>query len=505
MPFGDSAGLYPELFEVSPPGKLDCSSVSEQSCLFLTQDEERKVRRAGRPEGALIDRTQGDPDKNLSIQLTDYDVSEWRPLKERHRLGLGRVMQFIIDRGTQILQSREGIEITISGAASRTGSKAYNDLLSCKRAACAAHFIRQHLPVSAGGSPALLAKIRFTVGGEGFEKATCVGTQCEIGEFRSVLISVHRPGLPPPPVPVIPPGWPKYRIRCCSFKTESLGEAIVGDLIERGLDALPEPLKKAIEGSDQARSLIDKVVKQLIAQLKKLLARLPGALGKLAKSLSQRLPFPVEFIRDTAVFQIVERDKPNPKDIILCYTGFGLRLLFPRNLPGVIPGPLKNALRDFLKKELRIEGVGIDVLFDILSGKIPPIESKTPGPFTEFDVDRNVTLDKFEGDAVVFKGPDLPGKVRLGFDSKRSFRHPDPVKRPKLRCAGCTASIVPVTVGTGRGIDIIAPTTGKLDDGSCRCEPAPARVVAGVRQRSRAAVRPRIALRPSRVVRRRSV
>jgi len=487
------------LYEIGQPGKPNCSDIPPLACHNLPI--ERPIKAAGLPEGGLIDRTAGDPDKELSLQLSDYDVNEWRAgQKDRHRLGLERIMKFIIDRRTEILKG-EGIEITISGAASRTGTKEYNDRLSCKRAACVAGFIQQHLPVSIGGSDALLRKVRFTIGGEGFQKATCAGAQCEIGEFRSVLVSVHRPGRAPAPIPILPRVVTKYRIRCCSLKSETLGEALIGDLIDRGLAALPDPLRKAIEGNDKARGLIDKAVKELIDQLKKLLTRLPGALGKLAKSLSQKLPFPVEFIRDTGVFQIVERDEKNPKDIILCYTGFGLRLLFPRNLPFALPAPLRDALKQALKG-LKIQGLPLDIALDVLGGKIPSIESKTPGPFTDFDVKpgskapKPFRLQAFEGDAVLFKSADLPGKVRVGFDSPRTFHRPDPAERPRLLCSGCTDSIVPVTVGTGRGVDIIAPTKGTLVDAQCRCDEAPGQQARlGVRQPIRSAIRPRVAVR----------
>jgi hypothetical protein len=344
---------------------------------------------------------------------------------------------------------------------------------------------------------------------EGGGRSCCL--RSEIGEFRSVLVSLHRPGNPPPPVPVLPPIHTKFRIRCCSLKTESLGEFLIGNLVDRGIAALPESIRKEVERSAAAKSLLDKLAKELVAQLKKALARLPGALGKLAKALTQKLPFPVEFVRDTAVFQIEERDKPNPKDIILCYTGFGLRLLFPRDLPVLIPEPLKKTLKEFLKKTLKVEGSGIDVLLDVLGGKIPSLESKIQGDFTNFDVVPSAralkpfTLQSFAGDAVLLKGGDLPGHVRLGFDSRRTFRHPDPVQRPRLVCKGCTESIIPVKVGTGTGIEVVAPTSGTLVDGSCVCE-APKQVRAGFPQPARSAIRPRVALRRrARAIARRSV
>jgi hypothetical protein len=465
-------------FETELDKKLDCSKILTD-CQFMKPEEERKVKKAGKPEGDMLNRTEGDPDKNLSIQLTDYDVNEWRSgLKDRHRIGLEKVINFIIERRREIVESTQGIEITLTGGASRTGTKQYNNILSCKRAVCAAQFLRNMLDIHPSGGSSLLNKVKFDVNGEGFEKARCIGKECEVGEFRSVLISVHRPGVKPGPLPVVPTGWDKYRIRCCSFKTESLGEAIINDLIERGIEALPGPVKKILEESDTAKSVLKKAINELIKKLKELLKRAPGALGKLFGALLKRFPIPVEFIRDTGVYQILERDKPNAKDIILCYTGFGLRVKFPRDLPGLIdfiPERLKEPLKKFLKENLKL-GVEIDILFDVLSGKIPTIEATTPGPFTEFDVDRKITLKAFEGSGEAFKGIEV-GRIFVGFSSRLTFAHPDPIKRPKISCSrGCRPSLVPVTVGKGTGFEVIAPTKGDLVDGDCKCTEATSRL-----------------------------
>ena len=471
--FAEGAESNFEQVFFSPEEQMDCDLV-QVNCEEMTDAELQKVKQRGKPEGDMINRTEGDPDKNLSIQITDYDVNEWRAArKDRHRLGMEKVIDFIVGRARQIIESPDGIQITITGGASRTGSQQYNAILSCKRAVCVAKHLVTHLSAHPGGGTALMLKIKFDVNGKGFEEAKCIGNECEIGEFRSVLISVHRPGLPPPPLPIVPVGWDKYRIRCCSFKTESIGEAILGDLIDRGIDALPGPLKDFMKGSDTARSVLEKAIKELIKVFKEFLKKAPGALGKLLGELLKKFPFPVEFIRDTGVFQIVERDKPNAKDIILCYTGFGLRVTFPRDLPGLpggfIPESLKESLKEFLKKQLKVKGLPIDILFDVLSGKIPTIESTTPGPFTEFDLDRKVKLKAFEGPGEALKGIEI-GKIFVGFGSRRTFDHPDPAQRPKITCStGCTPRLVPVIVGKGTGFEVVAPTKGELVDADCKC------------------------------------
>jgi len=162
------------LEQESEATSINCAAIPT-NC-DMTTDEVKKVKKAGKPEGDFQDRNDGDPDTTLSLQLTDYDVNEWRVgRKERHRRGLEKVFNFIIEGQSRILASN-GIEITISGSASHTGSKQYNDALSCKRATCVANWLRnQFSPGTPQAAPALLQKIKFTVGGKGFQEATCLG------------------------------------------------------------------------------------------------------------------------------------------------------------------------------------------------------------------------------------------------------------------------------------------------------------------------------------------
>ncbi len=441
---------------------FDCNAVAT-NC-DMTAADEKRVRKAGKPEGDILDRTQGDRTLNLALQLTDYNVNDWRAgQKERHNLGLLRIQEFIKERRAEILAAPNGIQVSITGSASQTGSKEYNDTLSCKRATCVANHLRAFL------EPALQPKVRFVVTGEGFQKATCKGTDCELGEYRSVLICVHRPEKKPPPVPIVPPGWNKYRIRNCSYKTEGIGDVIVDELLKRGIDALPESLRRILSETPAGQSLLKKGLNFLISKLKSLLLKAPGALGKLFGAISKFLSrIPLQIIRDTGIFQIVETGKPDAKELVLRYTGFGFRILIPRDAIAGIPDFVLNEARSLLKKALNLDDFAIDILFSV-TGKIPTIESTTPGPFRDFQTSRLVKLKVFEGPGESLKGIQL-GTVFLGFSSQ-PFIHPDPAKRIKISCSGCAPSQIPVKIGSGSGFEVVAPTKGSLVDCACKCEP----------------------------------
>jgi hypothetical protein len=320
-------------------------------------------------------------------------------------------------------------------------------------------------------SPGQVARIRFNERGDGFSNATCKGANCELPGFRSVLVSIHAPNKPPPPIPPEIPGWDKYEIRCCAFQSTSLGEVIIDELLNK----LPGGMPRVI-----AEKLTPILKKRLEAALKRLLKRLPK-LGRLVGDLSKLLKFlPIEVTRQKAIFQIRERGKPDPAITTLCYDGFGGRLALP------IPGSLDDALDELLKK---IPGVGSndtarEALKKVIKGELEKIlpervrktlsklDSTVPGPFKPFDLNRKAPLTVFAVDADIFvdliTGLTGPGRIMLGFDGGQ-WTLPDPAKRIRLSCSDCATSIIPVTVDGGNGVDILSVNRGKLVPQGCAC------------------------------------
>lgn len=453
-------------FEWEAAGEVNCSQVATD-CVAMTPQEQRRVKPGQNPAGDFEPRRDlmKNSDVSLAIQLVDYDVNDWLLRKRKHQEGLTTISEFLMQRASQITASPNGIEITITGKASRTGAKEYNDILSCKRALCVVRWFQQLL------SPALLRKIKFNISGKGFQESSCRGSECELPQHRSVLVVAHRPGVQPPPVPVTPPGWNKYKIRCCSFKTESLGEAFLGDLLSKGVDQLPEPLRGKLR-QGMGKSVLDKLVKKLAQKLGK---KLGSAIDKvLGEGLLKFIP--IEFIQDTGVFQIVEREVAQPKDTVLCYKGIGLRVKLPRKdlIPKVVKiDVVKRWIKEAVKDAFNLRNVpGIDQKLEqyFNLNPVPTIETTSPGPFTDFNVDRNIPLRVFAGFASVMKGLE-PGRIYVGFgrQGSRPWFHPDPWQRPKITCAGCATPIVPVRVGSPLGFEVVAPTEGELAERGCKC------------------------------------
>ena len=120
---------------------IDCSGTSVPCALMPEDRKKDRIKASPNRDGAFLDRTEGDRSTNLALQLIDYDVGDWTAHKRQHVEALTRISEFINNR---LLQSAN-VEVTITGSTSRTGSKTYNDTLSCKRAACAADFIKNQL------------------------------------------------------------------------------------------------------------------------------------------------------------------------------------------------------------------------------------------------------------------------------------------------------------------------------------------------------------------------
>src|SRR5205823_722430 len=98
-------------------------------------------------------------------------------------------------------------------------------------------------------------------------RRTARRSECELPEYRSVLVQVHALGRPPTPVPVVPVGWDKFKIRCCSYKSELLQDALLGDLLDGkvpGLKSLPAPVR------EQALKWLRKAVEMIVKKNRKL-------------------------------------------------------------------------------------------------------------------------------------------------------------------------------------------------------------------------------------------
>ncbi len=445
---------YAGFEETEAPGRL---------CLEYPAGYEKLIRRKGTKDGEVLDRTTGNRSIELSLQFRDYDVNAYLAgTKSTHSAGLARVTEFIRAR----LIAGSAVEVTLTGSASKTGTAQFNQELSEKRARCMAEMIRTSL------TPGEVARIRFNERGEGFTRAQCNGADCELPGYRSVLVSVHAPDRPPPPIPPEVPGWNKFEIRCCAFQSTSLGQVVIDELLNK----LPGGLPRAV-----AERLTPILKRRIEAILKRLLKRLPR-LGALAGDLNKLLKFiPVEVTRQKAIFQIRERDKPNPQVTTLCYDGWGGRLALP------IPGTLDDALDELLK---RVPGLGSsdlarDALKKILKEELEKLlpqrvtkllaklDSIVPGPWKAFDLNRPEKLSVFAVDADIFvdvvTGVSAPGQITLGFDGGQWTR-PDPARRVTLSCPrGCATSVIQVQVDGGVGFDLLSVNKGSLAPSGCSC------------------------------------
>lgn len=434
--------------------EISCSNITTD-CMFLTPKEEKKVTKSKNQDGDFVDRTGGDRNVNFALQLTDYDINEWRIKKRNHNVAAGLIAEFIEKRAEG---TTDDIEVTITGSASLTGKAEDNRVLACKRANCAKKHIIDTIQYKRWFN-----RVKFDTSGDGFLKARCKinprtgKNECELPEYRSVLIQVHAPGKKPGPIPIVPSDllWNKFKVRCCSYKSEQIASALIGDLLDKALPSeVPGPIRDMFKS--KAIEWIKKAVKDIIKKNAKL-TKFSEAIGKALRFL------PISIIRDKAVFQIIEREKTNPKETTLCFKGYGFRILNHRDALDAMPLP--DLIKKLIKKSLEeIPGFG---------KFIKPIESTTPGPYQNFDLNHMERLSAFIGDATIGRDVVTIGGVHLIFNSL-PFRRFNP---PRVRiehcrtcaCPDCDDNVVPLVVGNSKGLEFFAVTEGKLEKGDCRC------------------------------------
>ena len=440
------------------------SEAPAQACRDYPDSYRKLIRRRNTP-GEVLNRTQGNPSTDLTLQFSDYDVNAYLAgEKAKHAANVGTITDFIRRR----LAQGSSVDVTITGSASHTGTREYNQELSDKRADCMARMIRASLTSSE------LARIRFDTHGEGFDKSKCEGSQCELPGYRSVLVSVHAPNRPPTPIKPEPPGFDKFSIRCCSFHSKKIEEVALDALLRKLPEGMPRWAAEKIEPILRKRGA--EVLSKLLKRLPKL-AQLSGDVKKLLKFL------PVEITRQTAVFQIRERrDVPNPEQITLCYSGWGGRLALP--LPGklddaldeLLPPLPKFAPRVMVEAREQLKRLMKDELKNLLPGRVASLlgklDSNTPGPWKPFELNRRQRLAVFLGRAEIFidiiSDIQEPGQITLGFDS-RPWTMPDKQQRTILRCQrGCAESVIQLQIAGG-GFDLLSVNVGDLESKGCAC------------------------------------
>jgi hypothetical protein len=250
----------------------------------------------------------------------------------------------------------------------------------------------------------------------------------------------------------------------------------LGDLIKKGLPNIPDALRGTI--LEQLKKGIEKLSKMLLKNLPKLQIFMQE-FGELLKF------FPAQMIRESGVFQIHELDRPNPREITLCYSGFGLRIILPREklddfldeIAGrvpLLPDDIKRKVKEEIKK----------LVPRAVKTLIQPIDSDTPGPLARFQLNHPRNMKIFEGGAQTGKGFWMPGQVNLEFNSP-PWRVLDKLKRPIITacpdtdCNGAGVQTV-VGVGDGLGFELFSITQGSLIKGACICAVAPSAILKGL-------------------------
>jgi hypothetical protein len=403
--------------------------------------------------------------------LTHYDVNDWNISKKKHQDSIAEVTEFIYRHLSQ--NSGEVLKVTITGSASRTGKKKYNDILSCRRAKEAAKPIKLGL----WGYQKNLNRVIIDESGQGFCAATCkTKTECENPDYRASLIVVHEPDKKPDPIPP-EVGSCLYQIRCCSFRAVVLEDLALDMLLNQS------KVQDILQKYPKLKPLVTKAYSAVKNWLKKALKK---NLSKLAEKLEQLIPWGrfifVELIHVKAVFQIEDRD-PHKNGSILCYTGWGVRVKFP-DIPGLdkeldealkrVPGGewVKKQIKDAIKKAFKVE-LGLEHL----EGKCAPasfvpfqLSGQLQGPSNEPTCLKR-RINVFEGAAEV--GTDVtatvagPDKIGLAF-MNNAFA----LGNTRLAKCGpnCNRNSIVLPLGQSKGFELFLDSRGELKPGSkCNC------------------------------------
>ena len=431
-----------------------CAGVTA-NCKEMTPEEQARVRaRGGSPLGDFSDRTpESSREVMLQLHLTDYDVNDWLVRKPRHREALNRVVNFIVS-GT-----RTPVEVTISGSASRNGAVDVNEELACKRAQCAAAWLRDGL-----AGKVAPGRVRIDTAGKGFTEAWCERlpdgtTECELPRFRSVLVQVHAPGRKPRQIPVLPSK--AFTIQCLDYRVESVFDIVgktLGDVIQGKVKQLPPELgghlNKRLKGLVQ--SLTDMVLKALETKKGK-----PDVIRVFSRVLRR---IPLEGIVESGTFRIAEAGRPGAPSATLCYKGKGVRA----KLPKAIVEDLVLALGQVVKFSSEKVKKLVEMVLQKALGAIPDPLTRTtgPGPVKAFAVDQLLPLAGFSGSALMARHVFTGSRMHVAFLSPAFTRRTGRARITKTPCDKCDENVIPLPLAS-KTRDVFTLTVGSLTAANC--------------------------------------
>jgi outer membrane protein OmpA-like peptidoglycan-associated protein len=477
-PYGFAVGAPEESFEMdrleyeqrdvkdssctSPADVLDCSRIG------LPEEPTPAERRSFKPGGALADGASDDvtgsvKDALLALHLTHYDVNDWQARKKSHRNAIAQITEFIDRYLSQ--NPGEAVKVTITGSASRTGRKEYNDILSCRRSKEVAKLIRLGL----WGYQKNPARVIIDESGQGFCAATCkTKNDCENPDYRATLIVVHKPEKKPDPIPP-ETGSCLYQIRCCSFRAVLIVDLPLDWLLDQ--NKVQEILKKY----PMLKLFVTKAYSSIKNWLKK---SLKGLMSKLIETVEKYVY--VEFIHVNAVFQVEDR-QPRKNSDTLCYTGWGFRVKIP-DVPGLdkeldealklLPTAARNVIKSTIKKALKAE-LGLQHL----EGKCAPasfvpfqLSGQLQGPRNEPTcLKRRINI--FQGPAAV--GTDVTVTTLGASKVQLAFMNPAfALGNTRLAKCGpvCDRNSIALPLGQGTGFELFLDSRGELKPGAeCNC------------------------------------